>query len=363
MKQLSSIEIHFILKDIGNLCGSKVDRVFNYGQDFYFQLHKANVGRIILKVVSGKAVFIAEKKSHSEASHFCLMLRKHLQGKFLESVDHLKPERILKLVFRSKSEERILYLEMFAKGNIILCDKDVIIDALTKAKFRDRSILAKKQYKFPSMKYNIFSLGKEIEDLFKHSSKDKIVTSLAVEIGLGGVVAEEVCLLSKIDKNQDPKGINASVILASVKKIISSKADPAIVYKDKEAVDVVPSRLLVYKDYETKNFPSFSGALDYYFANEIKLIKKATTQEKKIVEIKRIIDEQNSTIKDLEKKESENRAKAELIYGNYQQIKNILDEINEVSQKHSWQEIKKKLKGHKVVRDLDVKEKRITVEI
>ncbi len=41
----------------------------------------------------------------------------------------------------------------------------------------------------------------------------------------------------------------------------------------------------------------------------------------------------------------------------------ILDEINKASKKYSWEEIKEKLKGHKVVKDVDVKEKRITIDI
>ena len=62
-------------------------------------------------------------------------------------------------------------------------------------------------------------------------------------------------------------------------------------------------------------------------------------------------------------KEEEDRKKAELIYNNYKLISEILSEINKAKEKHSWEEIKKRLKGHKIVKDIDMKEKKVTVEV
>ena len=216
------------------------------------------------------------------------------------------------------------------------------------------------------MEYNVFKLDKkDIADLLKKSEKDKVVTALAVELGLGGVYSEEVCLLSDVDKNTIPKKINESTkILNSIKKIIKSKKNAQIIYKDKDVKGIVPVALELYKDYEKKKFSGFSEALDEYFTKELKIAKKDdSANTKKIDEIKRIIEEQKETMKGMEKGEIENREKAELIYNNYQMIKGILDEMNKASEKYSWKEIKDKLKGHKVVKDVDVKEKRITIQI
>ena len=73
--------------------------------------------------------------------------------------------------------------------------------------------------------------------------------------------------------------------------------------------------------------------------------------------------EQEVTLNELKVKETENRKKGEIIYNNYQMIKDILDEINKASKKYSWKEIKEKLKGHKVVKDVDVKEKKVVIEV
>ena len=371
VKQLGSLEMHLLLKELKDLEKARVDRVYNVGnEEVYIQFHKSSVGKKILRIILGKAIFVSEEKSSDEKpSHFCTMLRTHLEGKILEGIEQIKPERIIKMDFKSKDEEKILYVEIFGKGNVILCNKDgIIIEALLKQKFRERSILPKEEYRHPSMQYNVFEIDKKgILELLKHSQKDKLVTLLATELGLGGVYSEEACLLANIDKNTSPKEANEkeiSAILDSIKKIINKKISPVIVYRNEGAVDVVPADFEFYKGYEKKEFPSFNTALEYYFTKEANLAdKKKDPYEKQINELKRIIGEQESTIKGLAAKEEDNRKKAELIYSNYKLISEILSEINKAKEKHSWEEIKKRLKGHKIITDLDVKEKRVTIEI
>jgi len=371
MKQISTLELHFLVKELKYLENSRVDKIYNNGkEEIYIQLHKSNVGKKILKIIVGKSIFLTETKSVDERpSEFCLLLRKNLEGKFLDSIEQLEPERILKFAFKSKDEIKNLYLEFFGKGNVILCNNDdVIIDCSIKHKFKDRSILPKQNYEYPNMQYNPFNISKKnIVDLLINSKKDKIITSLATELGLGGVYSEEICLSSNIDKNINPKKINneeITKILNSIKKIINKKLNSVIIYKDEEAVDVVPIDLEFYKNHNNKKYSNYNEALDEYFTNELNIVKREeSVYAKKINELKRIIEEQKVTLKILKEKEGENRKKGELVYNNYQLIKEILDEINNASKKYSWKEIKEKLKGHKIIKDVDVKDKNIVIEI
>lgn len=368
--QLASLDIHFALKELKNLEGSKTDRIYNSGkEEVYIQLYKSNVGKKILRVIVGKAIFLTETKSvDNEPSGFCMGLRKHLEGKFLDSVEQLEPERILKFVFKAKDETRKLYLEFFGKGNIILCNNDdIIINCSIHHKFKDRAVVPREKYKYPNMEYNIFKLQKkDVVNLLKNSKKDKVVTALAVELGLGGIYSEEICLLSDINKDTIPKKISddeIKKITSSIKKINAQKINAQIIYKNKEATDAIPFSLDFYKNEGSKKFDSFNEALDIYFTKELKTAKKEESlYTKKINEIKRIIEEQKATIENMKNKEIENRKKAESIYNNYQLIKEVLDEVNKASKKYSWEDIKKKLKGHKVIKDIDVKEKKVIVD-
>ena len=44
-------------------------------------------------------------------------------------------------------------------------------------------------------------------------------------------------------------------------------------------------------------------------------------------------------------------------------IKEILDEIGKASKKYSWKEIKEKLKGHKTVKEINEKDRKVVVDI
>ena len=134
-----------------------------------------------------------------------------------------------------------------------------------------------------------------------------------------------------------------------------------IIYKDKEMIDLVPFELEVYKDNEKKEFPTLSEAIDL-FKSSTKVIKKSA-KEKQIEKQQRIIDAQEKKIKELEKKEEIDRAKGELIYQKYQEVDEILKEIKKATNKYSWKEIKDKLKGHKVIKEVNTKDKKIKVDI
>ena len=369
-KQLSSLDMHFILKEFKELEGSRADRIYSSGkEEIYIQLHKSNVGKKIIRVLVGRAIFAAEAKIIDETpSGFCMLLRKHLEGKFFDSIQQLEPERIFKLAFKSKEESRTLYIEFFGKGNVILCNGEVIIlDSLIHHQFKDRNVAPKEKYKHPIMAYNFFDINeKRLSDLFKNSKKDKLVTSLAVELGLGGVYSEEICALSGIDKSIKPADVPQQKIkkfLAIIKKLVKSKINAQIVYKDKLAVDVIAIELDFYKDYEKKEFSSFSAALEHYFTSEAQLVKKDSPYAKKTNEIMRIITEQETAIKEMQAKEEEIRKNGELIYGNYALIKEILTELNKAKGKYSWEEIKEKLKGHKIIKEVNSRERKIIVDI
>ena len=63
------------------------------------------------------------------------------------------------------------------------------------------------------------------------------------------------------------------------------------------------------------------------------------------------------------REEKESREKGESIYHNYQLIKEVLEELNKASKKYSWKEIKEKLKEHKVIKEINEKDRKVLVEV
>lgn len=368
MKSLSSIEVHHMIVELKQIEGSRVDNIYQKGkEEFLFQLFKSGDGKKFLRAIVGKSLFLTSFKEEMDSSSgFCMMLRKYLEGSFLETIEQVEPERIARLIFSTKEKKLHLCIELFGKGNVMLCtDEGIIIDAIHHLEFKDRTVGPKATYKHPAQQYNVFSLDKEfLASVLASSDRDSLVKCLAIDLGMGGLYSEEACLLSKLDKSAKPADISLDVqkpLLAAIKTITSHQLQPLIYLKDGELEDVFPFPLTTMEMHEKKEFPSFSEAVDYYIQHATPDTK--TSHDGRLAELRRIIEQQEKNILALETEEAEQRAKAEALYSNYIQLNTLLEELKTISKKHSWQDIKEKLKGHALIKDVNPKDKSIHIEL
>ncbi|MDD5087000.1 MAG: NFACT family protein [Candidatus Nanoarchaeia archaeon] len=371
-KNLASIEISYIVKELNELIDSKLDKIYHIGKNvFLFQFHITGKGKKILRISVPDYLFITDYKGEAPEtpSQFCMILRKNLEQARLRSIKQLHSERIIELLFE-KQEKRKVFIELFNQGNLLICDEnDVIISALLKKKWKDRTIRGGIKYEFPKREIDFFDLNeKELENLFKNTQKDSIVTCLAIELGLGGTYAEEVCLLAGVEKKAEPKQAIKKIdaILKSVMGILNKKTKANYVINENEIIDIVPFELDNYKSFDKKYFKSYNEAADSYFSAEIKKTTKASNNEayeNDIKKIEKIISEQEKKIRMMQDSINENSKKAELIYSNYNLMKEIIEEIRKARKKYSWKEIKEKLKNHSVIKEINEKEGKITIEI
>ncbi|MBW2984868.1 NFACT family protein [Candidatus Woesearchaeota archaeon] len=366
--QLASLEIHYLVKELKLLIDAKIDQIYQPSkEELLLQFHVPSKGKKILKITTGKFLYITEEKEeYGSPSGFCMQMRKHLANARLRNIEQKESERIIELAFEKKEGIKKLFIELFSKGNFILTDdKNTIIMALEKPEFKDRSIKPKQEYKYPKKEFNFFKLKlEELEELLKKTKKDSIVTCLAVELGLGGTYSEEVCLLSGVDKNQKPATIDQKSIksiLSNIKSIINKKLSPRIIYENQKVKEIVPFEVKLYEKLKQEKIDSFNEAINRYVPKEPK--KEESVYEKQIEKIKRIIEKQKIQIKGFEESEIKQRKNAELIYQNYNIVNEVLIELNKAVKKHSWDEIKKRLKGHKVIKEVDAKEKKVVLEL
>ena len=182
-KQLSSIDLHYLMKELQVLQDSRIDKIYQPEKELIvFSLYKTNLGKRLLRIDIGKSIFIAEEKeAYEEIFGFGQFLRKHIDGYFLADLGQIEPERIIKLTFKTKEDTKFLYIEFFGKGNAILCDEhNVIMNALEHHEFRERVVKPRLRYVYPVMNYNAFDLKEnDLSNLVKNSKKYLKVTSLA----------------------------------------------------------------------------------------------------------------------------------------------------------------------------------------
>jgi len=138
--------------------------------------------------------------------------------------------------------------------------------------------------------------------------------------------------------------------------------DPRIVYKNKEVFDLVPFELKLYSSLKQEKAKSYNEIVDDYFSKG-ELIKQNEKYSQKTREVELIIKKQREDIKKLEKQEKENDDKGEFLYNKYQLVSGVLKELKDISEKHSWKEIKEKLKGHKLIKEVNSADKSVVIEI
>ena len=295
-----------------------------------------------------------------------MFLRKYLDNTRIREIKQIASERIIAIVFQTKEQLLTLYLEFFSKGNIILCSQEnKILAAYDQQEWKDRTIKAGLEYNYPKKEFNFFTLTRnQFAELLKSSNKENIVKILALDLGLGGLYAEEIILKANIDKNKKhltDEELNS--VFNEIKHLRSLQIKPALI---EELHELVPFDLGLFKDKTKKEYKTFNELLDTELTNILLAQKKIDFHKKankKIDDIKKIMDQQQEHILKIQGTIDENQQKAEYIYNNYQTISNILKEMQKAREKYSWKEIKEKVKENKLIKSVNERDSEITIDI
>ena len=370
-KELSVIEIRHYVGELEKIVRARVDRLYQYSpKDLLIQLHKTGVGKLRLRLNSKGFVYFTDHKSDTsvEVGAFCKVLRRHLENARLISISQLGFERILELGFETRHGIFRLIVECFSKGNIILTDSiGKIISAAEYQHWSTREIKKGHLYKPPEIKYDLTKIDdKGVMAALSASNKESLVKFLAVDLGLGGTYSEELCLLAGIYKQKAPKELaapEAKRLLAGINELLEKKSQPLAVFDDGILLDVVPFRLQIYKEYREMPFETFNEAIDFAVRQDASMSEAETRHSREIKEFMRIIREQEENIKYFEEEIRENTWKGELLYNKYSQVDAMLKELRKLREAHSWQEIRQKLKGSRIVKEINEKEGKVMVDI
>ena len=338
MKELSSLDLYYLIKEMKFLEGARIDKIVQPSkEDIIFQFYITNKGKQMLKITPYFIYLTSKKPATAEKLFgFCSGLRKYLSNARLETIKQINSERIVEFVFKTKDEQYSIIIELFARGNVILCKKDLtIIVPLKSSKIKGRHIKAGVKYVYPKRDVDFFQLTlPKLKNIIKKSDQTTSKT-LAVDIGLGGQYAKEICSLAGVDEK------SKTLDEQEIKKLLDAL------------------KLLINRKKEEKRL--FSSEIE--IAAESREKKTKTKHQKELERLQKIIDTQERKISELKSSVEENKKKGELIYEKYQLLNEVIDEIKKAREKHGWKEIKEKLKGHKLVKDVNDKTGEIIIEL
>ncbi len=364
--ELSTLEVHSIAIELQVLAGGKIDQIYEVDDEYFFQFHVPSVGKKLLRILSGKlAYFTAHKILMDTPGNFCMQLRKHLSGAGVLSLEQVESQRIIKLTLKRADERFVLYFELFSKGNIILCnDKQEIIALLERQSWESREVKPHEKYVLPPLEFNLFEIDRKQFDKKLKADKDKLVTLLAPELSIGGFYAEELCRRAKLDKDMVPGTLRASdktLLWTELQKLLKETARPLGFVYEGVISPVKLTDMAIAQEFET-----FSLALDVFLSTSKAAQEKARLEDRykqKIKEYERILEDQGKRLAGIDGRVAEYAAVGDLMYQKYTELKKLLAFAEHVRATSGWGEVEKELKILKYVKMIDMKEKKVTIEI
>lgn len=173
---VSYLDLKMIVEHIkSQIINKRIKKIYNKGNIFIFRID----GKI-LGILLPEYIVLTEAKINIpfELTNIAQFLRKRLINKKITDIGLINSDRIIKIIL----EDYVLYIELFSKGNLILCDKDNKI--LIAHHYEERKGRSIKKHRIYSPPVNImpldFSKTEEIFERLKNnvSKTDSIEKSL-----------------------------------------------------------------------------------------------------------------------------------------------------------------------------------------
>ena len=340
----------------------KISQLYHHWEgdfdELLLQLHAPGKGKQLLKIIPGKlACITTHKETAVKPSGFTMLLRKYLDNAIIRALYQKDAERIM--IFELEKESNyFLIIELFSKGNVILTDKNnIIIRALEERVWKDRTIKAKEPYVYPPSPLNWKTITeKQLYELLQQSQKRNLATALATDLGLGGVYAEELCLVAGIHKDTLPpalKSNEAGALFQTLRSFIQKIKNPrGYMYLEQ----VTPFPLQGQTPSEVKQ--TYTEAID-----TLNPSRKVSPYHQRIKSIEHMVMEQQEAIAKQEELIILNTAKGERIYEKYAPLHKMLEIVKQLRKNKDWKDIAVELGKEKKIKKVDLKNKKVVIEL
>ena len=303
--QLAGIELRYLVNDISQKTEDYyVANIYGISKDSLLFKFRHPENPDVLLMLSTSGIWVTKVKiDQIEPNKLLRRLRSDLLRSKLKEIKQIGTERVVYLTFSNFEKEFVIVSELFADGNIILCNSDMkILALLYSVNVRHRQLRVGSPYVPPPQ--NNFDILKMTEtDLGEvRFTSTPVAKWIGRTLGLPRKYVEEITRLSNVESkksgteisNEEIKSLfdNATKVINNV---VNGKHDPVISRDEEINVHPIP---LGEKNLE--KISSFMEGLDTAFTENI-LNKGKTTQsssfQKKISELETRLNEQTNAIK------------------------------------------------------------------
>lgn len=336
---LSSLTIRKILEEIEpKIKGKYLGKVQQLNKGIY--RFRFSPGSTDLIIEPGKRINITKYRMQApkKPSQASMILRKHLPNTKLKEIHQVGFDRVVEMNF---TNGKAVVVELFGDGNLILLDEDrKIIYAHRRGSWKDRELKKGKEYSYPPSDIkNPFEVDLET---FKESLEDqKIVVNLAINLGLGGSFAEEICSFAGVDKKKkDLNEDEIESIYSAMKNRIESDKKPV-----KQNGEIRP---FAFEGEVEEHYDSLNQAVDENYSEKI----EKQTENGELERLKKRLHHQKEAIQRFEKNIGKAREKGDLIYKNYDKVSKAI-ELFKKGKKEELEELGVTIEDGKLVMDLE----------
>lgn len=370
-KEMSSFDVRSIATELSSLEGAHMDKIFQWGAgNVLFRINVQGEGKKDLFFKDKKWLYSPANKPETpiQPTSFATYLRKYLDNARIGKVRQIGFDRVVEMELLKADAEYKLIFEIFGGGNVLLVKDGIIDTCLIQKTMRDRKVRPKEQYIWPQPRFNpIESSEEDFKNAFKESEAD-CVRTLATAVNLGGQYAEEVCKRSGVDKTLPAPEVPDEMLAkmyAEVKDIVNHVIDvpeTTAYYKDGKIEDFAPIQMISHDDLESKGFGSMSEVIDA-FVQQMKDEEEEAYVDPEIEKLNRRITKQEETVQEYKERCEELKRKAEALYSDYQKTAQLLEVLNEQSQKLTWEKLKEGAMKISFVKSIDPSKNLVTAEL
>ena len=390
-REMTSVDLSALVGELGRYEGAKVDKVYLYGDDLVrFKLRDYDRGRVELLVETGdvKRCHVADPAHVPDAPgrppEFAKTLRARIGGGEFAGVEQFEFDRILTFEFERPDADTLVVAELFGQGNVAVLDENREVQrSLETVRLKSRTIAPGSPYEYPQSRLHPLNVDFEPFAARMRESDTDVVRTLATQLNLGGLYAEEFCTRAGVEKATDIADATDEQLRAVYDAIVrfrdrlhSGDLDPRVYLEDGSVVDVTPLPLEEREGLESEAYDDFNAALDAYFhrldLTEDEEIDDSPDFEAEIEKKQRIISQQEGAIEDFEEQAQRERERAELVYAHYDLVDDVLSTVRSAREEGvPWDEIgdtlaegaERGIPEAEAVEDVDGAEGTVTVQL
>lgn len=318
--ELTGIDVHHLSNELAALKGAKIQKVYQTEEyELILDLYSKAFPYRYLYFKMPNLVFAKNAKPEmpEKPLGFAHRMRPHLNNAFIHNDYQKGTDRIIVFMVERK-QKYYLIVELFGKGNIILCNENMkIINILLSESFSSRTLKPGREYEFPPTRDASFESIESFRTIIE-KEKSKHAISTIAGLGFGGKYSDIIMKRAVGDGYYEKtwEQLDNSQI-ERIHQLMLSYWN-ARFYTEK-AGDI----FIETNDFE-HGFSSFFACLDSMINIEEESKEKKETSDKQGKKKEKAIELQRKRQKELEEKSDSDNSKGKAIYSNYEPVENAL---------------------------------------